>query len=113
MAERCQLSFNYRETQIVKGMLARGDKQHDIAAFFGVNGGRVAEVANGNCDYPSAPAAEESKLPPPGPYIALRTVFEVQQILKETVDLIAAAGDSSEEAELALDALQKAIEKLS
>jgi hypothetical protein len=106
------LSFTYRETQIVKGMLARGDKQHDIAAFFGVNGGRVAEVANGSCDYPTAPAAEESKLPPPGPYVSLRTVFEVREILKEAVELIAGAGDVSGESELALDALQNAIKKL-
>lgn len=32
---------------LVKGMLARGDKQHDIAAFFGVNGGRIAEIKTG------------------------------------------------------------------
>ena len=32
---------------IVKGLLARGEKQHDIAAFFSTNGGRIAEVAKG------------------------------------------------------------------
>jgi hypothetical protein len=26
------------EIAIVKGMLVRGDRQHDIAAYFGVNG---------------------------------------------------------------------------
>lgn len=35
------------EISLVKGMLARGDKQHDIAAFFGTNGGRIAEIATG------------------------------------------------------------------
>ena len=106
------MSFTYRETQVVKGMLARGDKQHDIAAFFGVNGGRVAEVANGSCDYPTAPAAEEAKLPPPGPYISPRTVFEVRVILKEAADLIAEAGSPSGEGYLALEALQNALKKL-
>ncbi|TXL79502.1 hypothetical protein FHP25_06035 [Vineibacter terrae] len=47
-------TFNYRETQIIKGMLLRGDKQHDIAAYFGENGGRIAEVATGNTTYPKA-----------------------------------------------------------
>lgn len=32
---------------MVKGMLARGDKQHDIAAYFKTNGGRIAEIAQG------------------------------------------------------------------
>jgi hypothetical protein len=39
--------LNNQEISMVKGMLARGDKQHDIAAFFKINGGRVAEIATG------------------------------------------------------------------
>lgn len=39
--------FNSEQIAVVKGMLARGDKQHVIAAHFGVNGGRVAEIATG------------------------------------------------------------------
>lgn len=106
------MAFSYRETQIVKGMLARGDKQHDIASYFGVNGGRVAEVATGKCDYPNAPVAAPEKLPPPGPYVGAKTVFEITQILEEAMDLIRAAGDISDEAELALEALQEARSKL-
>lgn len=94
-------------------MLERGDKQHDIAAFFGVNGGRVAEVANGTCDYPTAPAIEESKLPPPGPYVSPRSVFEIREALTEAIELIRIAGASSQESDVALDALQTAIRKLS
>ena len=41
------MSLNAREISIVKGMLARGDKQQDIAAFFGVNGGRISEINTG------------------------------------------------------------------
>ena len=29
-------------------MLARGDRQHDIASYFGVNGGRIGEIATGD-----------------------------------------------------------------
>jgi len=106
------LAFSFKDTQIVKGMLARGDKQHDIASYFGVNGGRVAEVATGKCDYPTAPAAPPDKLPPPGPYVGAKTVFEIDQILEEAMDLIRGAGDISDEAELALEALQNARSKL-
>lgn len=51
----------------VKGMLERGDRQHDIAAWFGVNGGRIGEIAAGRkfAHVDPAPLAE---LPPPGPY---------------------------------------------
>ena len=35
------------DAAIVKGMLARGDRQHDIAAWFGVNGGRIGEISTG------------------------------------------------------------------
>ncbi|MDV4168356.1 hypothetical protein [Rhodovulum sp. FJ3] len=107
-----EMAFSYRETQIVKGMLARGDKQHDIASFFGVNGGRIAEVSTGKCDYPSAPAAAEDRLPPPGPYVGAKTVFEIEEILFEAKELIAGAGVKSSETEVALDSIETALKKL-
>ena len=80
------MSFNYRETQIIKGMLARGDRQHDIAAFFGVNGGRIGEVSTGDCDYPSAEPLEAAELPPkpayPSPYATLRAKEMIQDLVK-------------------------------
>ncbi|GHD99799.1 hypothetical protein U879_10810 [Defluviimonas sp. 20V17] len=106
------MAFSFRETQLVKGMLARGDKQHDIAAYFGVNGGRVAEVATGDCDYPTAPAAPADRLPPPGPYVSLRTKQDVINILEEAAELIDGAGNASEEAAFASDVLKTALEKL-
>ncbi|QPZ92114.1 hypothetical protein [Thioclava electrotropha] len=106
------MTFSYRETQIVKGMLERGDKQHDIASYFGVNGGRVAEVSTGKCDYPSAPAAPTDKLPPPGPYVGAKTVFEVRGILDEAIELLEGAGSNSSETQVALDALREAHRKL-
>lgn len=61
------------EIAIIKGMIARGDRQSDIAAYFGgSNGGSISEINTGKSalgqralSIPSAPASE---LPPPGPY---------------------------------------------
>jgi hypothetical protein len=41
------IALSEEDAAIVKGMLARGDRQHDIAAYFGVNGGRIGEIATG------------------------------------------------------------------
>lgn len=106
------MAFSYRETQIVKGMLARGDKQHDIASYFGVNGGRVAEVATGNCDYPTAPAADEEKLPPPGPYVGAKTLYEVCEELTEARALLIEAGDGADESLIAFEVINGLLEKL-
>ncbi|MEO0315227.1 MAG: hypothetical protein RI928_1683 [Pseudomonadota bacterium] len=51
-----------QDISIVKGMLLRGDKQHDIAAHFGCNSGRIAEVALGKVG-PNVPAASVARLP--------------------------------------------------
>lgn len=56
-----------QDASIVKGMLARGDRQHDIAAWFGVNGGRIGEIASGQTFHDCEPAPTQL-LPPPGPY---------------------------------------------
>jgi hypothetical protein len=106
------VSFSFRETQIVKGMLDRGDRQHDIASYFGVNGGRIAEISTGNCDYPTAQPCSEDKLPPSGPYVGAKTVFEIKESLLDAVALIEAAGDGGDEARVAIDSLNAAIAKL-
>lgn len=61
-------SLTYSDAAIVKGMLQRGDRQHDIAAWFGVNAGRVAEVAKGK-RFSEVVAAGD--LPPQRPYVAV------------------------------------------
>ena len=81
------MAFNKRETSLVKGMLARGDKQHDIAAFFGVNGGRVADVATGKYG-PDVVTADKADLPPPGPYMAGRSALRARDTLIALRDLI-------------------------
>jgi hypothetical protein len=56
------------DAAIAKGMLARGDRQHDVAAWFGVNGGRIAELASGKTYSWVSAAPVDGDLPPPGPY---------------------------------------------
>jgi hypothetical protein len=51
--------------RLVLGMLARGDREHDIAAWFGVNQARVNDVKRG--DFGGISAAPEVDLPPSGP----------------------------------------------
>lgn len=80
--------LNHRETRIVKGMLLRGDRQHDIAAYFGVNAGRVAEVATGDSTYPNAPPMEPDRLPPPGPYLTKYALQSVVRTLNEAIEVI-------------------------
>jgi hypothetical protein len=53
------------DASIVLGQIARGDRDHDIAAWFGVNQGRIADVKNG--EYGSIMTAASSELPPKGP----------------------------------------------
>ncbi|WP_064842459.1 hypothetical protein [Rhizobium phaseoli] len=62
------MAFSNKEASIVLGMVARGDKRHDIAAWYGENQARVAEVEQGQ--YGNLAAAPSDELPPrgaPGP----------------------------------------------
>lgn len=54
---------------LIKGMLARGDKQSDIAAYWGTNSGRICETNTGQ-RYPEVAPAPAHLLPPPGPHVA-------------------------------------------
>jgi hypothetical protein len=58
-------SLTQNDARVVSGMQARGDRDHDIAAWFGVNQGRVAEVKEGKFGTVNAAPAEQ--LPPKGP----------------------------------------------
>ncbi len=59
------ISLSNRDASIVLGMVARDDREHDIAAWFGVNQGRIAEVKQGS--HGSLPMASTHELPPKGP----------------------------------------------
>lgn len=75
-AEASGIKLDATDAAIIKGMLARGDRQHDIAAWFGVNGGRIAEIATG-AKFAAVPAACSADLPPAGPYLSGRQAQEL------------------------------------
>ncbi|WP_299667097.1 hypothetical protein [uncultured Ruegeria sp.] len=53
------MALTNRDAQVVLGMIARGDNKHDIAAWFGENQARIAEVEQGSHGHPPAAAAED------------------------------------------------------
>src|SRR2546423_15660733 len=91
-------TLSHRDARFIKGMLARGDRQHDIAAYFGVNAGRIAEVATGDCAYPNAEPMPVEELPPPGPYL---TKFALQSVIDTVNDAIAAIELAEQEEDVA------------
>lgn len=83
MGRRAQSSgirLTAEDAAVVKAMLARGDRQHDIAAWFGVNGGRVGEIASRQ-KFRDVQPYDRANLPPPGPYPSGREANEVLQAL--------------------------------
>lgn len=50
---------------VIMGMITRGDRHHDIAAWFGLNQGRIAETQEGKFGTPYTSAG--LTLPPKGP----------------------------------------------
>ena len=63
------MSLSQKDAQIIMGMLARGDHNHHIAAWFGENPARVAEVKDGSA-FGTVTAAPSTDLPlkgAPGP----------------------------------------------
>lgn len=79
-AEPSGITLNQDDASLVKGMLARGDRQHDIASWFGVNGGRIGEIASG-ARFKAVDTAPPSKLPPPGPYLTGRESSVIKHAL--------------------------------
>lgn len=61
--------LNNTDAALIKSMLARSDRQHDIAAYFAVNGGRVGEISKGHTF--SGVALATSNVPPPAPYLVV------------------------------------------
>lgn len=75
------------EIAIAKGMILRGDRQHDIAAYFGENGGRIGEISTGQRG-PGVAAAPQDQLPPAGPYMAGRSALRARDTLVALRELI-------------------------
>jgi hypothetical protein len=84
------VTLDETDAAIVKGMLARGDRQHDIAAWFGVNGGRIGEIA-ARRKFRSVTPAEAKLLPPPGPYLSGRESAVALKALAEAKSALARA----------------------
>jgi hypothetical protein len=90
------MAFTDKEIAIIKGMLARGDTQSHIAAYFGnSNSGRISEINTESDDHAlgrrakSIAAAPQSELPPPGPYYTSgRAMIRATETLTALRDLI-------------------------
>lgn len=91
-AEPSGISLDEEDASIVKGMLARGDRQHDIAAWFGVNGGRIGDISTG-AKFPNVSMASEETLPAPGPYLSGRDAQTAIWALEEAQRTVATALD--------------------
>jgi hypothetical protein len=90
------------DAPIIFGMIARDDRDHDIAAWFGVNQGRIAEVKDGT-KFGLVSAAPADQLPPkgaPGPK---------GRQLRELVDIALSALKTHKDIASAIDTLEIAI----
>ena len=85
-AKKSGIQLDEKDAAIVKGMLLRGDRQHDVASWFGVNGGRIGEINKGRKFREVEPEIKD--LPPSGPYISGKTGFYFKQsIIKAGMQL--------------------------
>lgn len=73
--------LNDEQAAVVKGLLARGDKQHDIAAFFGENGGRIAEIATGK-RFATVQAAARKDLPTVSAVMSGFAIYAAREALR-------------------------------
>lgn len=80
------IRLSEKDASIVKGMLHRGDRQHDIASWFGVNSGRIAEISVRRKF--SNVLMTRDNLPPVGPYLTGKELFNAKnKILKQNEKL--------------------------
>jgi hypothetical protein len=91
-AEPSGITLTSADAAVIKGMLRRGDRQHDIAAWFGVNGGRIAEIATSH-RFAEVQAAPADRLPPPGPYPKARQAVAAIEALAAAKKALASAED--------------------
>jgi hypothetical protein len=78
-AEPSGLALSATDAAVIRGMIERGDRHHDIAAFFGVNQGRIAEIKYGS-RFPKIPAAYADELPPKGPYLTPKAAWQENRL---------------------------------
>lgn len=68
-APRSGRVLNNADAAVIKSMINRSDRQHDIAAYFAVNGGRIGEISRG-ATFPGVQPAN-GPLPPAPPYLVV------------------------------------------
>jgi hypothetical protein len=102
-AERSGMRLSQDDASLVKGMVERGDRHHDIAAWFGVNQGRIAEVIAGDL-HPNVPIAPPNALPPSGPYSSGRAAHDAIRALEQAKSALESA---TKDVEQALKGLRK------
>jgi hypothetical protein len=73
------LALREQDAALIRGMINRGDRHHDIAAFFGVNQGRIAEIKDGT-RFPGVLAAAADELPPKGPYLTPKAAWQENRL---------------------------------
>jgi hypothetical protein len=89
------VTLSREDAAVVKGMLERGDRQHDIAAWFGVNGGRIADIRTGKKFDDVDPIFEG--LPPPGPYLAGKSIYEVKNEISRIISSLSSLSHELDE----------------
>ncbi|MBB4390067.1 hypothetical protein GGE61_006433 [Rhizobium leguminosarum] len=90
-------TLSLQDASLVKGMVSRGDRHHDIASWFGVNQGRIAEVNDGHL-HPTARPAPADQLPPPGPYSSGQAAHMAIAALEEAKLALETAAKNIEQA---------------
>jgi hypothetical protein len=96
MSRRAQpsgITLSAADAALIKVMLRRGDRQHDIAAWFGVNDGRVAEIAV-SVGFGEVQAASPADLPPRGPYPKAAQALAAIEALALAKSALADAGNT-------------------
>ncbi len=88
-ANRSGITVQPWHLPLILGMVNRGDRNHDIAAWFGLNQGRIKEVKDGL--YGAATPAAPDKLPPSGAPGPKATALRERA---ETVHMLLKAGDT-------------------
>lgn len=83
-AEKSGITVQKSDVPLILGMIERGDRKHDIAAWFGLNQGRIKEVEDGDH---GTPPLTLTGLPPsgsPGPraWDLRRALDKVTNLLK-------------------------------
>lgn len=89
-AQSSGIKLTVSDVRIIKAMLLRGDRQHDIAAWFGVNGGRIAEIATKK-SFACVKPAVNANLPPSGPFAAHKVISDAMTAITTAKELLAAA----------------------